>query len=34
MGYQEPLERTLESLGLSMSKDQVVNMSIDGEAVK
>jgi UDP-2,3-diacylglucosamine pyrophosphatase LpxH len=33
--YQEPLERTLEYLGLSMSKDQVVNTSIDGEeAVK
>jgi hypothetical protein len=32
--YQEPLERTLEYLGLSMSKDQVVNTSIDGEAVR
>jgi hypothetical protein len=32
--YQEPLERTLEYLGLSMSKDQVVNTSIDGESVK
>jgi hypothetical protein len=32
--YQEPLERTLEYLGLSMSKDQVVNTSIDGEGVK
>jgi hypothetical protein len=32
--YQEPLERTLEYLGLSMSKDQVVNTSIDGETVR
>jgi hypothetical protein len=34
--YQEPLERVLEYLGLSMSKDQVVNASIDGggEGVK
>jgi hypothetical protein len=29
--YQEPLERTLGYLGLSMSNDQVVNNSIDGE---
>jgi hypothetical protein len=28
------LERTLEYLGLSMSKDQVCNTSIDGETVK
>jgi hypothetical protein len=32
--YQEPLERTLEYLGLSMSKNQVVNTSIDGEDIK
>jgi hypothetical protein len=32
--YQEPLERVLEYLGMSMNKDQVVNTSIDGEAVK
>jgi hypothetical protein len=32
--YQEALERTLESLGLSMIKDQEVNTSIDGEAVR
>jgi hypothetical protein len=29
--YKEPLERTLEYFGLSMSKDQAVNTSIDGE---
>jgi hypothetical protein len=28
--YQEPLERVLEYLGMSMNKDQVVNASIDG----
>jgi hypothetical protein len=28
--YQEPLERALEYLGLSMNPDQVVNTSIDG----
>jgi predicted nucleic acid-binding Zn finger protein len=28
--YQEPLERVLEYLGMSMHKDQVVNASIDG----
>jgi hypothetical protein len=32
--YQEPLERTLEYMGLSMHKDQVVNASIDVENVK
>jgi hypothetical protein len=32
--YQEPLDHTLEYLGLSMSKDQVVNTSIDGETVR
>jgi hypothetical protein len=32
--YQEPLERVLEYLGMSMHKDQVVNASIDGEGVK
>jgi hypothetical protein len=32
--YQEPLERVLEYLGLSMSKDRVVNASIDGEGVR
>jgi hypothetical protein len=29
--YQEPLERVLEYMGLSMYKDQVVNRSIDGD---
>jgi hypothetical protein len=32
--YQEPLEHTLEYLGLSMSNDQVVNTSIDGEGTR
>jgi ankyrin repeat protein len=32
--YQEPLERVLEYLGMSMHKDQVVNASIDGGGVK
>jgi hypothetical protein len=33
--YQEPLERTLEYISLSMSKDKVLNASIDvEEAVK
>jgi hypothetical protein len=32
--YQEPLERALEYLGLSMNKDQVVNASIDGQHIK
>jgi hypothetical protein len=33
--YQEPLERVLEYLGMSMNKDQVVNTSIDGaEGIK
>jgi hypothetical protein len=32
--YQEPLERVLEYLGMSMHKDQVVNASIDGEGTK
>jgi hypothetical protein len=32
--YQEPLERVLEYMGLSMHKDQVVNASIDGEGVE
>jgi hypothetical protein len=30
--YHEPLERLLEYLGLSMSKNQAVNTSIDGDA--
>jgi hypothetical protein len=29
--HQEPLERTLQYLGLSISKDQVMNTIIDGE---
>jgi ankyrin repeat protein len=32
--YQEPLERVLEYMGLSMHKDQVVNASIDGGGTK
>jgi hypothetical protein len=32
--YHECLERVLQYLGLSMSKDQTVNSSIDGEDVK
>jgi hypothetical protein len=32
--YHECLERVLQYLGLSMSKDQTVNRSIDGEDVK
>jgi ankyrin repeat protein len=32
--YQEPLERVLEYLGMSMNKDQIVNTSIDGEQVR
>jgi hypothetical protein len=28
---QEPMERVLEYLGMSMNKDQIVNTSIDGE---
>jgi hypothetical protein len=32
--YQEPLERVLEYLGLSMTKDQTISTSIDGKAVK
>jgi hypothetical protein len=32
--YQEPLERVLEYMGLSMHKDQVVNASITGEGTK
>jgi hypothetical protein len=32
--YHEPLERTLEYLGLSMSADQAVNTSIDGTDLK
>jgi hypothetical protein len=32
--YQEPMERVLEYMGLSMNADQVVNASIDGEGIK
>jgi hypothetical protein len=32
--YHEPLERTLEDLGMSMTKDQEVNTPIEGEEVK
>jgi hypothetical protein len=32
--YRVPLTRVLDYMGLSMSKDQVVNTSIDGDDVK
>jgi hypothetical protein len=32
--YQEPLERVLQYLGLSMSVDQVVNTNVDGKSVR
>jgi hypothetical protein len=32
--YQEPLEQVLLYLGLSMDKNQTVNISIDGAAIK